>query len=546
MNYLLQNATGNKTSWYANVTDYLYLANLPVALTRIVPFAGCENFSVWQGTGQDPPDESYWDTFQDGCVKLATAFVDACATGWEYVVSGQFFEDLCYVYSGEWMMGAAKAVGEKLNEIKVVVVEAVSGLLTYELECLKEKTLVLMEQFSLDLFTNSQSTSSASSFTNFCDNPNSTDAALAFVGTLPEIEKNLISFSKLVSAGAFVLLGITKICTFVKNTILNFFDPLIGKESSSYTPPSGSSYDSRDEDYDGIPVSVEGSANDSRTDLYIEVDWLQGWKPKTDQDLENEMKKLNLATDTLFVLFALEAAVGFAIALLLLTGNPVIAAAGSAVGVILAMLVTFALMKTMSWVSGYGHIKSAPLPFIKEYYKTKGITVHYTYDNALMDQNGNVLSSDTEVISVGEGTPRYNDPNNWAQIEETNHDDSKAVYLIFVHTYESLEDLGKTGGGSGSMVIWGHIDDLCEGSFSHGPASYYKTVTAIHELGHSLGIEVSAPGYGEVYCNDTKCFMSDLRPWWGAFGTYSYCDYHWGLHSLRGKHSVDGDKINDW
>ena len=152
MTYLLQNATGNKTSWYANVTDYLYLCNLPVALTRIVPFAGCENFSVWQGTGQDPPDESYWDTFQDGCVKLATAFVDASATCWEYVESGQFFEDLCYVYSGEWMMGAAKAVGEKLSEIKEVVVEALNFVKNWLIEKVKALVDTLVTPLKASVF----------------------------------------------------------------------------------------------------------------------------------------------------------------------------------------------------------------------------------------------------------------------------------------------------------------------------------------------------------------------------------------------------------
>ncbi len=133
MNVLLHNATGNKTAWYADVTDYIYLANLPASLTRIVPFAGTEQFSVWEGPGEDP-DESIWGTIQDFGSKIQNAVVDTITSGYEYIASGDFLDDVLYVLSGEWMMGAAEAVGEGLEEIKEAVVESVMCVVNWVIE----------------------------------------------------------------------------------------------------------------------------------------------------------------------------------------------------------------------------------------------------------------------------------------------------------------------------------------------------------------------------------------------------------------------------
>ncbi len=152
MNVLLHNATGNKTAWYANITDYIYLANLPTSLTRIIPFAGTEQFSVWEGVGEDP-DESIWDAIKDYGSKIQNVVVDTITSGYEYVASGDFLDDLVYVLSGEWMMGAAEAVGDGSGEIKEAVVEA----MVFVLDWLIGKVQYLYNSLVLPLFSAARS-----------------------------------------------------------------------------------------------------------------------------------------------------------------------------------------------------------------------------------------------------------------------------------------------------------------------------------------------------------------------------------------------------
>ena len=127
MNYLLQNATGNKTSWYEDVTSYLYLSNLPVALVRTIPLACSENFSLWEGPGEDP-DDQWWEKGVVGeAVKVAKDCLEQVIDGCIWVVSGQFLVDIGTAI-WEWGCGASKAVGDKLSDIKTVVVEALARL----------------------------------------------------------------------------------------------------------------------------------------------------------------------------------------------------------------------------------------------------------------------------------------------------------------------------------------------------------------------------------------------------------------------------------
>ena len=140
MNYLLQNATGNKTSWYEDVTSYLYLSNLPVALVRTIPLACSENFSLWQGPGEDP-DEQWWEKGVLGeAVKVAKDCLEQVIDGCIWVASGQFLIDIGTAI-WEWGCGASKAVGDKLSDIKTVVVAALNVVLNF----LKEKSLQILK-----------------------------------------------------------------------------------------------------------------------------------------------------------------------------------------------------------------------------------------------------------------------------------------------------------------------------------------------------------------------------------------------------------------
>ncbi len=147
MNVLLHNATGNKTAWYADVTDYIYLCNLPASLTRIVPFAGTEHFSVWGGPGEDP-DESILGTLQDWGCKIQNVVVDTITSGYEYIASGDFLEDVLYVLSGEWMMGVAEAVGEGLAEIKESIGRAFNHLFEWFKELVVKAFTTLISTIS--------------------------------------------------------------------------------------------------------------------------------------------------------------------------------------------------------------------------------------------------------------------------------------------------------------------------------------------------------------------------------------------------------------
>ena len=151
MNYLLQNATGNKTSWYEDVTSYLYLSNLPVALVRTIPLACSENFSLWLGPGEDP-DEQWWEKGVLGeAVKVAKDCLEQVIDGCIWVVSGQFLVDIGTAI-WEWGCGASKAVGEKLSDIKTVVVAALNVVLNF----LIEKVNYLYESLILPLLSGAQ------------------------------------------------------------------------------------------------------------------------------------------------------------------------------------------------------------------------------------------------------------------------------------------------------------------------------------------------------------------------------------------------------
>ncbi len=143
MNVLLHNATGNKTAWYADVTDYIYLCNLPAALARMVPLAGSENYSIWDGPGEDPSEKEFWEEGWVGeAVKVVKDTVEWAIDGCTWVVSGQFIEDITSGL-GEWMMGAAEAVGEEFEEIK----ESIQTAFTNLLEWIIEKLCTLFEVF---------------------------------------------------------------------------------------------------------------------------------------------------------------------------------------------------------------------------------------------------------------------------------------------------------------------------------------------------------------------------------------------------------------
>ena len=537
MNYLLQNATGNKTSWYANVTSYLYLSNLPVALTRIVPFAGCENFSVWQGTGEDQPDESYWDTFQDGCVKLATAFVDACATGWDLIVSGQLFEVFCDVMTVEWMMGAAKAVGEKLNEIKENLTDVFFFCGEYELTKFNRKILEVLLTVTNEVSSLFSYTDLSTKFANLCADSDNETTASAFLTSFPNIETTLLRFNEAFSPGLFATHSVTKIDTTFKQMTDWHFSPFKDTEaSSSYTPPSGAVNDSRDKDSDGINETVEGAENDTRTDLYIEVDWLQGWKPKTEAEVEGEKDILLLISLVVGIL------VGIMVGALLVAAVGPVGLLGGVVAGIVAGLIAYGILMLYSWLTGYGNLKSAPLPYIERYFETKGITVQYKYSNEIKDNNGEKIASDTKLIHTGETDPRFTDSINWNQIEINNHDDLKAVYMIFIGEWG--EDPGKSWDSCGALISIKERTEMCKQS-NRFPASYYVTVTAIHELGHSIKINKDEGTYG--YCTTDNCFMTNTRNrfLWG-YSSSNFCDDCWAEHRLREKYSVEGDDISEW
>ena len=144
LDYLLTNATGNKTCWYENITNTIFQNGLPNHLTSFVP-SGYVKHTLWDGPGidQDEDDDTPWQyigsTVEAVCVIVDDTITDGLSTIDEWTglpISDYvgFVFDLAMSGGkllfalGQWGFGALKDPKGAIDDIIEVVNDVINAI----------------------------------------------------------------------------------------------------------------------------------------------------------------------------------------------------------------------------------------------------------------------------------------------------------------------------------------------------------------------------------------------------------------------------------
>jgi len=161
LDYILTNTTGNKTSWYKDITNTIFQNGLPHHLTSFVP-SDYAKHTLWDGPGDDPDenDDTPWrfigTTTEAAFVIVDDAIADGLSTIDEWTglpVSDYagFVFDLAMsggkllLALGQWGFGALKDPKGAIDDIK----EAVNDIINF----LKIWTLQYAKQWFKEIFS---------------------------------------------------------------------------------------------------------------------------------------------------------------------------------------------------------------------------------------------------------------------------------------------------------------------------------------------------------------------------------------------------------
>jgi len=134
LSYFLHNASGNKTSWYEDITEDIFTVGLPYHVTNFLP-AGFVEFTRWAGPGEEPEDDDTpWyspSNAVSAAYSLGTqingAIEDLTGIDLAYIFNSAI-DSLASFYNAalEWGLGKMIDVADSLNDIKDSVVAAIN------------------------------------------------------------------------------------------------------------------------------------------------------------------------------------------------------------------------------------------------------------------------------------------------------------------------------------------------------------------------------------------------------------------------------------